>query len=259
MIQVIEITQDFGQGKKQKRALDKISCTVLNGSVTGLIGRKDSGKSAAIRIITGIQEPSHGKVLLDRYDVIQDPIEARRTFGYVPDTTDQFLGLTGDEYLSFIADIYEVEEADRARCISTYAKQLKVDLELKHRMSGYSKGVYKKVMLLGAMIYQPRNLILDDLFDGLKPEEADNIKEVLKDYAYHGRAVLVAENKLQTADKLCDQVLVLVSGKSVYSGSLNGLFDRYESAASLDMIDLMINSDTEEMFSQGSEENAEQK
>ncbi|MCQ2501181.1 MAG: ABC transporter ATP-binding protein [Lachnospiraceae bacterium] len=249
MIQVVEITQEFGQGKKQKTALKRVSWTVLNGSVTGLIGRKGSGKTAAIRIITGIQEPSHGKVLLDGNDIAQDPMEARRAFGYVPDTTDQFLGLTGEEYLSFIADIYEVEEDDRRHCLSTYAKELKVDLELKHRMSGYSKGVYKKVMLLGAMIYQPRNLILDEFFDGLSASEVDSVKQVLKEYAQGGRAVLVADKKLQTVDRLCDQVVVLVEGESKYTGSLTGLFDKYGDAASLDMIDLMINKDTDKWFS----------
>ncbi|MCQ2510416.1 MAG: ABC transporter ATP-binding protein [Lachnospiraceae bacterium] len=254
MIRVSEITKEFKQGKEEKKVLDKVSWDVPDGTITGLVGRKGSGKTVALRIITGIQNPSHGKVMLDGYDIMVDTLDARISFGYVPADTEQFQGLTGAEYLNFIADIYEVSEENRKSFMEKYAGDLKVELYLKHRMSTYTKSMYKKIMLLGAMIHQPRNLILDGFFDGLDDSDVEPVKKTLKKYAEHDRAILVSETRLKVVDGLCSKVVLLISGKVKYDGTMEGLKEKYGSQATLDTIELMLHKDTEELFKQGEEE-----
>lgn len=254
MIRVSEITKEFKQGKEEKKVLDKVTWDVPDGTITGLVGRKGSGKTVALRIITGIQNPSHGKVMLDGYDIMVDTLDARISFGYVPADTEQFQGLTGAEYLNFIADIYEVSEENRKSFMEKYAGDLKVELYLKHRMSTYTKSMYKKIMLLGAMIHQPRNLILDSFFDGLDDSDVEPVKKTLKKYAEYDRAVLITESRLKVVDGLCSKVVLLISGKVKYDGTMEGLKEKYGSQATLDTIEMMLHKDTEELFKEGEEE-----
>lgn len=254
MIRVSEITKEFKQGKEEKKVLDKVTWDVPDGTITGLVGRKGSGKTVALRIITGIQNPSHGKVMLDGYDIMVDTLDARISFGYVPADTEQFQGLTGAEYLNFIADIYEVSEENRKSFMEKYAGDLKVELYLKHRMSTYTKSMYKKIMLLGAMIHQPRNLILDSFFDGLDDSDVEPVKKTLKKYAEYDRAVLITESRLKVVDGLCSKVVLLISGKVKYDGTIEGLKEKYGSQATLDTIEMMLHKDTEELFKEGEEE-----
>lgn len=248
MIQVNEMTKEFGSGKEKKKVLDKVSWTVHNGSIVGLFGEKNSGKTSALRVITGIQSISHGRIILDGKDIADDQLEARRTFGYVPDSTDQFQGLKGEEYLNFMADIYGVDMEDRELFLTEYAPRLKTDLYLKDRMSTYSKSMYKKVMLMGAMIYSPRNLILDSLFKELEEGDKTEVKKVLKEYAAKGNAILLAEQKLQSAEGICDQVVYLKGGTVFFDGSLNKLKEKFENVASLEIIELLINDNTSKII-----------
>lgn len=243
MIYVKELSKEFGKVNNKKTVLNKVSWIVMNGSVTGLFGKKKSGKTAALRIITGIQSFSHGQVMIDGRDITIDAVEARKAFGYVPDSKEQFLGLTGEEYLNFIADVYEVEEERREVFKDTYIPKLNLELELYHRMDQYIPSVYKKIMLLGAMIYSPTNLILDNIFEGFDSEEQGIIKQILKEYAGTGKAVLLANDNLSLARDLCGHVIYLANGNVKFDGSLVSLMEKYHETVSLDAIDLMLSGD----------------
>lgn len=248
MIRVSEISKEFGKGKNEKKVLDKVSFEVPNGQIVGLFGRKGTGKSVLIRIITGIQSSSHGRVLLNRDDIAEDPEAARLSFGYVPDSTDLFQGLTGEEYLNFIADVYEVEKEDREAFVKEYAKELKVEHDLKEIMSECDKNKYKKMMLMGAMIHEPDNLILDKFFDDLDSKDVDLVKKILRKYADTGHAVLLAEQRLKLADGLCDRVVYLKGGKVDFNGSVPDLMEKYERISSIELVDLMINEETSKVI-----------
>ncbi len=246
MIYVMDVTKNFGMAKKQKTVLDKVSWRVDNGSVTGLFGRSGSGKTAALRIITGVQNASEGRVIIDSQDISTDILEARKLFGYVPASTDQFLGLTGEEYLSFITDIYQVDPEERERFLEEYIPKLKLEEHFNEKMFSYSKSVYKKTMLLGAMVYQPNNLILDNIREGLDPPDHELVKKILKEYAGKGRAVLLADNRLSMAEDLCSHIVYLTKGRVKIQGTLASVLEKFQDAASLEVIELMLNDELDE-------------
>ncbi len=243
MIDVIDLSKVFGAGKNPKIALNRVSWTASNGSVTGLFGKRESGKTVALRIITGIQNATSGRVTIDGREVSVDSVEFRKSFGYVPYTVNHFRGLTGEEYLNFIADIYEVDEDSRKKFMDEYIPKLNVAVELKRRMENYLPGVYKKVMLLGAMIYSPNNLILDNIFVGLLPGDDLIIKQILKKYAASGKTVLLADDRLVVADGLCDHIVYLAAGMVKEDDTLSGILEKYHEIATLDDIDDYLSGD----------------
>lgn len=248
MIRVSEVSKTFGKGKNEKTVLDKVSFEVPNGSIVGLFGRKGTGKSVLIRIITGIQSSSHGRVLLNRDDIAEDPEAARLSFGYVPDNTDLFQGLTGEEYLNFIADIYEVDREYREEFIREYVKELKLENDLKEVMSECDKSKYKKMQLMGAMIHEPDNLILDKFFEGLDSKDMDAVKKILRKYADEGHAVMLAEERLKLADGLCDKIVYLKGGKVDFNGTVAELMEKHERVSSIELVDLLINEETSKVI-----------
>lgn len=250
MILVSELTKTFGKENDKKTVLDKTSWDVANGIVAGLIGRSGSGKTATLRILAGIQNPTHGRVLLENQDITENPVEAKMDLAFIPDSVKQFQGLTGEEYLSFVADVYQVSEGERKKLLPMYVKRLGLELYLKERMATYSKANYKKTMLLGALLHQPRNLVLDNFFDGLSDSDTEEVKKILKEYARNSHAVLFSDARLRTVENLCDKVIVLQGGKVFFQGSVELLLEKYSETASLDMIDLLINKGTDKILSE---------
>ncbi len=268
MIELRELSGNFRLGKNKTIYLDRISLRAENGRVTGLFGRKNSGKTVCMQVMAGTRNLAPGRVRIDGMDISGEKIAiddsgSRRTlfrkrkedlfllrssFGYVPDSTGWFHGLTGEEYLIFMADIYEVEQEERKLVLEQYMERLGLGENLLKKMSSYSISVYKKVMLLGTLLYGPGNLILDGFFEGMTGDEALLVKEILKEYARkENAAVLISDDFLKTAADLCDDICYLNEGKIIYSGSLQNLVGKYQDLASFDSTDLMLSRISEQL------------
>ncbi|MDO4617208.1 MAG: ABC transporter ATP-binding protein [Lachnospiraceae bacterium] len=245
MIYVNELSKDFGRENNRTIVLNNVSWTASNGMITGLFGRKKSGKTVALRVLTGIQSFRHGQVLIDSRDITEEFEDARSTFGYVPDTMDQFRALTGEQYLNFMSDVYGVDEDSRESFLKTWLPKLNLDLILKDRMAGYTKGNYKKMLLLGAMIYEPNNLILDNILEGLELQDMESVKEILREYARKGKTVFLADDRLRIAENFCDHIIYLVNGRVRFKGSCASMLEKYREAGSLDAIDRMLSDEFE--------------
>lgn len=250
MILVSELTKTFGKGKDQKTVLDRNNWNVANGQVVGLIGRSESGKSVTARILAGIQNPTHGRVLIENHDIVEDSFEAKKDLAFVADSDQQFQGLKGEEYLNFIADIYGVSADDRKSRLHRYVKELRLETSVKEKMSDYNdKSRFKKMMLLGALLHQPKNLILDNFFDGLDEPDAKEVRKLLKEYARENQAVvLFTDKKLKAVKDFCDKVIVLRSGKVVFEGSVEKLMEKFNEETSLEMIDFLLNKGTDKVL-----------
>ncbi|MDO4491804.1 MAG: ABC transporter ATP-binding protein [Lachnospiraceae bacterium] len=247
MIDVTNLIKEFGSGDKAEKVLDNVTCMVPNNAITGLFGRKKSGKTIALRIITGVQSFTSGRVVIDGKEINVDQQEAKKLFGYVPDSREQFQGLTGEQYLNFVADVYGVGKEERGQFIREYVHLLNVEKELENRMSDYSDGLYKKIMLMGALIYNPRNLILDNIFSSIDKKDAPVVRDILKKYSREGNAVLLSGSELSAAEGLCDRVIVLVKGQLKYEGSLGALKEKYPGITNLEEIDMKLNEELEKL------------
>jgi len=209
------------QGKV--RAVDNVSFEVRPGEIVGFIGPNGSGKTTSIKMMTGILQPDSGDITIGGIDVGKHPLPAKKRIGYISDSPDQFLRLTGIEYLEFIADVYDVPTEQRKSRIDLLAGKFGLMDALPRQMVGYSHGMRQKMMVVGALVHDPDIWILDEPMTGLDPESAFLLKQMMREHADKGHAVLFSTHVLEVAEKLCDRVLIIRYGKLLYDGKLEDL------------------------------------
>ena len=243
MIQVENLTKQFVSGDKAKVILDHNSWSSADGSITGFIGHNGAGKTTTLKIMTGSMRPTDGRILLNGKDIVKEPLEAKKQFGYVSDSPDHFLRLTGMEYLNFIADVYGVDSATRTPFIKEYAERFDIASALGQSMLSYSHGMRQKLMIMSALIHEPSIWILDEPLTGLDPQSAFELKKMMKEHAEKGHSVLFSTHVLEVAEKLCDQIVVIRHGQIIYDGTLETLQARYPADTSLEEVFLQMNNE----------------
>ena len=219
MIEIKNLTKRFGDSL----VVDDLSFTVEDGSITGFIGPNGSGKTTTLKMVTGVLTPTEGTVLLNGIDIARHSIEAKRQFGFVSDSPDHFLRLTGLEYVNFMADMYDVPSEGRGRIIQDYAERFDIAQALNTKILAYSHGMRQKIMIIGCLIHNPSIWILDEPMLGLDPQSAFELKKMMKEHIQNGNSVLFSTHILEVAEKLCDKVVIIKKGKLKYTGSVENL------------------------------------
>ena len=153
--------QNFTKRYGDRDVVKDISFTARDGAITGFIGHNGAGKSTTIKAITGVIRPTAGTITINGIDVVKEAQKAKYQFGYVSDSPDHFLRLSGIEYLHFMADIYDTPSEGRAAFIEDYAKRFGIFDSLNNRLLSYSHGMRQKIMIMGALIHDPSVWILD--------------------------------------------------------------------------------------------------
>ena len=241
LICVENYTKRYGD----REVVKNISFTAKDGAITGFIGHNGAGKSTTIKAITGIIQPTEGTITINGIDVVKEPQKAKTQFGFVSDSPDHFLRLTGLEYINFMADIYDTPAEGRAEFIETYAKRFGIYDDLNNQILAYSHGMRQKVMILGALVHDPSVWILDEPLTGLDPQAAFELKNMMREHAAKGKSVFFSTHVLEVAEKLCDEICIIKKGELLYSGTLDDLRETHKSSASLENIFLEL-TDTNE-------------
>ena len=159
MIKVENVSKTYGSGVK---AVDSVTLNIPDGAIFGFLGPNGAGKTTLIKMITGIIHADQGSILVDGTDIRTNPIEAKLKIGFVPDDPNMFLRLKGLEYLNFMADMYNVPKEGRSETISTLAKRFGMQDALGDQMQSYSHGMRQKIVLIGALIHNPKVWVLDE-------------------------------------------------------------------------------------------------
>lgn len=219
MIEFKDLTKRFGG----KIAVNDLNLTINNGEVFGLLGPNGAGKSTSLKMATGILYPTNGDVLMDGYSIRKDTINAKRQFGFVSDTPDMFLGMTGLNYLAFICSIYGINETiGMQRCIDL-AKKFNIYKDLDDFILNYSHGMRQKIFIIGSLIHNPNNWILDEPLTGLDPEASFQVKQIMKEYAKEDKTILFSTHVLEVAEKICDRIGIISKGKLIFVGTIEEL------------------------------------
>lgn len=200
-------------------AVRDLSLTVEPGDIYGFIGHNGAGKTTLIRSIVGVQPIDGGSISVAGIDVTADPVAAKRLCAYVPDNPDVYDFMTGLQYLTFIADIFEVPVRDRQARIEEYARRLELTDALASPIASYSHGMRQKLVVIGALIHEPRLLVLDEPFVGLDPLAAHELKAMLHELAARGGAVFFSSHVLEVVEKLCNKVAIIRHGQIVAAGT----------------------------------------
>lgn len=204
-------------------SVDDLSFHIGKGEIVGFVGPNGAGKSTTIKMLTGILKPTEGTAVVNGFDIVKQPLEAKKSLAYVADNPDMLLQLKGIEYINFIADIYGVEEGARKNRIDELAERFGIADSLNTSMREYSHGMRQKLMIIAALIHNPPAWILDEPMTGLDPAAAYELKEMMREHAAKGNSVLFSTHVLEVAEKLCDKILIINHGHELYQGTLEGL------------------------------------
>ena len=185
-------------------------------------------------MITGILKPDEGEILLDGKNIEKQPVDAKKTIGFVPDSPDMFLRLTGIEYLNFIADMYEVPLEDRKERIEKLAKRFEIENDLGSSMQSYSHGMRQKIIVISMLLHRPKNWILDEPMTGLDPKSSFQLKELMREHAKKNNTVFFSTHVLEVAEKLCDRVGIIHKGNLIFVGTYEELKSEVKEGSSLE-------------------------
>lgn len=220
MIQAEELKKVYGG---EFVSVDGLSFHIEKGEIAGFVGQNGAGKTTTIKMLTGILMPTNGRVVINGFDMAAQPMEAKRSIGYIADNPDIFLRLTGLEYVNFIADIYGVSESDRRERIGQMAERFGMEDSLNRQMVSYSHGMRQKMMVIAALVHNPPVWILDEPMTGLDPNAAYELKKMMREHAEAGNCVFFSTHVLEVAEKLCDRIIMIKKGRDIYQGTLEAL------------------------------------
>ena len=240
MIEIKNVSKSYVKGKK---SIDNLSLDIKNGEIFGFLGPNGAGKTTTIRMMIGILNVDEGDILIDGKSIIKEPLEAKKNFGFVPDSPDMFLKLKGIEYLTFMADVYNVPQNIRKEKIEELTKKFEIYEQLNNQIQSYSHGMRQKIVICGALLSEPKNWILDEPMTGLDPKSSYDLKEMMREHARTGKTVFFSTHILEVAEKLCDRVGIISKGKLVFVGTFEELKQKFKEEASLEKLFLELTED----------------
>lgn len=220
MIKAENLTMVYG---KDFKAVDNLSFEINPGEIVGFAGPNGAGKTTAIKMLTGILKPTEGVATVNGFDIVKEPLKAKESFAYIADNPDILLQLTGIEYINYIANLYKVPLDSREGRINELAERFGIKDSLGRPMREYSHGMRQKTMVIAALIHNPPAWILDEPMTGLDPTAAFELKSMMKEHAKKGNAVLFSTHVLEVAEKLCDRIIIINHGHSLYQGTVEEL------------------------------------
>ena len=219
-LSIKNLTKTYGGAKA---AVENLSLEVQAGDIYGFIGHNGAGKTTTIKCVVGICDFEQGEIWVDGKNVKKEPIACKKVTAYIPDNPDLYEYLTGIQYLNFVADIYQVSRTDRERRIRKEAEDFQLDPVLGDLISTYSHGMKQKLAIIGALIHEPKLLILDEPFVGLDPEAALILKNKMHALCHGGGAIFFSTHVLEVAEKLCNRIAVIAGGHLVAEGATKEL------------------------------------
>ena len=207
-------------------AVRDISFQVRPGEIVGFLGPNGAGKTTSLKIIGGLLLPTSGDVRICGRSIADDPVSTRRLLGYVPDRPFVYERLTGNEFLDFIADLYELHRPEATRDTGHWLKRFGLASFADERIEQYSHGMKQRLVMAAAFFRKPRALVIDEPMVGLDPQGARLVKSVFRETADKGAGVVLSTHSLAVAEQVCDRVVILHKGRIIAEGALHELRGR---------------------------------
>ncbi len=218
MIEVTDLTKRYGD----HLAVDHLSFKVEKGQIYGFLGPNGAGKSTTMNIITGYLAASGGTVTIDGHDVQQEPEEAKKCVGYLPEMPPLYLDMTVEEYLRFAAELKKVSRAERMGQVEQVMEMTRITDMRGRLIKNLSKGYRQRVGLAQALLGSPEVLILDEPSVGLDPKQIIEIRDLIRELGKN-HTIILSSHILSEVSAVCDHVMIISHGRLVASDSPEGL------------------------------------
>lgn len=221
VIEAKDLTKHYGDFV----AIDKLNFQVKRGEIVGLLGPNGAGKSTTMKILTCYTAPTEGSAKVNGQDVFDNPVGARESIGYLPESTPLYTEMLVYEYLEFAADMRGLKGEAARRQIKRAVEQTSLGDVIGKEIRALSKGYRQRVGLAQALVHEPSLLILDEPMSGLDPNQAIEVRDVIKEIGKE-RTVILSTHNLPEVQVTCDRVLIIARGKIVADDTPKALSDR---------------------------------
>ena len=216
VLSISHLTKVYGE----KKAVDDLSLSISAGEIYGFIGHNGAGKTTTLKSAVGILAFDEGEILVNGISIQKDPLAVKREIAYIPDNPELYGYMSGIKYLNFIADVFRVPADLREERIRKYADAFGLTSDLGQTIASYSHGMKQKLAVISAWIHAPKLIVMDEPFVGLDPKAAHTLKEMMRELCDEGGAIFFSTHVLEVAEKLCDKVAIIKSGKLIRSGTM---------------------------------------
>lgn len=237
MIKIKDVSKSYN---KKDKTIKKINLQINNGEIFGFLGPNGAGKTTTIKMITGILDIDEGDIEIDGHSISKDPMEAKKMFGYVSDNPDVFLKLKGIDYLNFLADIYDVDEKTRKERIEQLSKIFEINDVLNNKIESYSHGMRQKLIIIGSLVHNPNNWIIDEPMIGLDPKASYELKKIMREMADENKTVFFSTHILDVAEKVCDRIGIINNGEVIFVGTIEQMRNELKENKSLEELFMEI-------------------
>ncbi len=229
MIEAVGLTKSYAIGRSETiEALRGVSFCVQPGEIVGYLGPNGAGKSTTVRILTGLQPATSGDARIGGHDIRQDPLAAKRLVGLVPETGAVYEALSPLEYLRFVGQLYELAPDEITRRAGELLEFLELEPDAwSRRMSGFSKGMKQRVVIVAALLHRPKVILLDEPLNGLDVNATVKMKQLLAREAAGGAAILYCSHLLDVVERVCTRIILLSRGAVRIDGSLNAVLGQH--------------------------------
>jgi ABC-2 type transport system ATP-binding protein len=228
-------------------AVDGLDLAVRAGEFYALLGPNGAGKTTTLRMVMGLLPPDAGAISIFGIDALKEPVAAKRIMAWISDEPMIYDKLTPLEYLAFVAGLWHVEAALAEARAHALLRWLGLTEAAHQRCEGFSKGMKQKVALAGALVHEPKLLILDEPLTGLDAASARQVKTVLRERVALGGTVIMTTHILEVAERMADRIGIIARGRLIVEGSLAALGAQAGSGdASLEEVFLTLLSQEEE-------------
>ena len=207
----------------ERPAVDRLDLTVRKGEFYALLGPNGAGKTTTLRMVTGLLKPDAGSITVEGIDALADPVAAKRLMAWVSDEPMIYDKLTPLEYLEFVARLWSVETRVAEARAQALVDWLGLAAHAQERCESLSKGMRQKVALAGALVHEPRLIILDEPLTGLDAGSARQVKHVLRERVKAGGTVIMTTHILEVAERMADRIGVIAAGRLIAEGTLEEL------------------------------------
>jgi ABC-2 type transport system ATP-binding protein len=219
VLQAKELTKRYAS----LEAVQDVTFSLLPGQVLGCLGPNGSGKSTTVKMLTGLLEPSHGKILFCGEDIQRDLARYRKQLGYVPEEPNLYPYLTGREYLEMVGLLRGMDAARLAQKIDALLELFAMYPHRYSAIASYSKGMRQRILLIAALMDNPQLLIFDEPLSGLDVTSALVLKNLIRSLGQHGKTIFYCSHVLEVVQQVCSHLLILRKGTVVANDSTEAI------------------------------------
>ncbi len=219
MIQAESLIKRYGKFT----AVDDVSLEIPAGEIHGFLGPNGAGKTTTIRMVAGLLKPTAGRVLVAGHDMAREPVKAKGALGFIPDRPYIYEKLTAGEFLRFHAGLYGQDGDGVPTRIAELLELFELSRWEGELVESFSHGMRQRLVMCAAFLHKPQGVLVDEPMVGLDPRGARLIKDVFRQMARRGVAILMSTHTLEVAQEMCDRISIIMSGRIIARGTVEEL------------------------------------